>query len=332
MKSCFTADAQRSQRILIVFLCVLCASAVESLSPTAFADTPIALADYRRVVTDTLSLIENAIAQTDFSARVPLLIAAASDLSSVRLVQLDSGEQVAINNDALSADIRAQTIGAAASAEKLQAIRARLQALLASLNTAPPQASADDDAKLRDLLSKPPFKLEEQQPSELERLINEWLSRLFGATARGILNAGDVIVVLGFVLIAAVLVFFVVNLRRNAVSEVMLQTHSRDDEAHLTSSAALDHAQHFATAGDYRAAVRQLYLSTLLWLDEHGQLRYDRSLTNREYLRAVANTPSVRAALQPIVDTFDHIWYGFAPINATEFAEYQRAVDAIRSL
>jgi hypothetical protein len=41
-----------------------------------------------------------------------------------------------------------------------------------------------------------------------------------------------------------------------------------------------------SSEGDYRTAVRYLYLSLLLLLEEHGLLRYDRPLTDREYLQA----------------------------------------------
>ena len=96
------------------------------------------------------------------------------------MVQLDTGEQVTIHNEPLVAQIRAQAVTGTARAEKLSALRQRLQALVAALATAPPPASGDDDAKLRDLLSKPPFQQEAQAPNELLRLLDELLSRLFG--------------------------------------------------------------------------------------------------------------------------------------------------------
>ncbi len=297
----------------------------------ARADSPVSLADYRRTVAGTLSLVEQAIAEKDFDARASLLNRAADMLGGVQNVQLDGGEQVPVHNEQLTAQIRAQAVAGTASSDRLSALRPRLQALLAALNTAPAAASADDDAKLHDLLARPPFAQEVQIPSELERLIDEWLSRLFGATARGIFSARDLIVVLGMLLIVAVLAFFLINLRRNAVGEAALPRESPATDA-PTSSAALERAQNLAGAGDYRAAVRQLYLSTLLWLDEHGQLRYDRSLTNREYLRAVAHAPVLRDALQPIVEAFDRVWYGFAPVSAGDFEQYRARVEAIRSL
>lgn len=59
--------------------------------------------------------------------------------------------------------------------------------------------------------------------------------------------------------------------------------------------------------------MRYLYLAALLRLDERGQLRYNRALTNREYLDRVQDNPHLQAALPPIVETFDRVWYGYAP-------------------
>ena len=297
----------------------------------AHADAPITLAAYRSLVNDSLSLVDQAIAQKNFDARVPLLKRAADLLDGARTVQLDTSEPVTIHNEPLVAQIRAQGVAGTASAEKLLALRQRLQALVTSLATSPQAPSADDDAKLRDLLSKPPFKQAEQAPNEWLRLLDELLSRLFGATAQGIFSARDFIVVLGLLLVAAVLAFFAYNLRRNAVREVSLSEASAPEQA-LTSAAALDSAQQLAGTGDYRSAMRQLYLSTLLWLDEHAYLRYDRSLTNREYLRTLTKAPALRDALQPVVEAFDHVWYGFAPISAPEFERYRNQVEAIRNL
>jgi hypothetical protein len=100
----------------------------------------------------------------------------------------------------------------------------------------------------------------------------------------------------------------------------------------LTSVEALNRAQQFANAGDYRTAVRQLYLATLLWLDEHGRLRYDHALTNREYLQAAASEPALVSSLRPVVETFDRIWYGFESVSPEEFNAYLEQVNEVRKL
>jgi hypothetical protein len=90
----------------------------------------------------------------------------------------------------------------------------------------------------------------------------------------------------------------------------------------LTSGAALQKARTFSTGGDYRTAVRYLYLSTLLLLDERGVLTYDRALTNREYARGLASAPHLARLFSSVVDVFDRVWYGEQPLDRATYEDY----------
>jgi hypothetical protein len=103
------------------------------------------------------------------------------------------------------------------------------------------------------------------------------------------------------------------------------------DGAPTTSAEALASAQQLAAAGDYRSAIRELFLAAMIVLDERGLLRYDRSLTNRETLQRLARTnPELATNLGPAVEVFDRTWYGFAPIDAASFDAYRARVEALR--
>jgi hypothetical protein len=69
-----------------------------------------------------------------------------------------------------------------------------------------------------------------------------------------------------------------------------------------------------------------LYLASLLKLDEVGALRYDRALTNREYVRQVSLKPALAAALWPVVETFDDTWYGFSPVTSEGYRAFESRV------
>ena len=77
-----------------------------------------------------------------------------------------------------------------------------------------------------------------------------------------------------------------------------------------------------AKAGDYRRAFRLIYLAALVALDTGGVIRFDRSKTNWEYLRALraAGRPDVYQAMTPLTREFDHIWYGFGRAEASHYA------------
>jgi len=139
--------------------------------------------------------------------------------------------------------------------------------------------------------------------------------------------AQALLVMLTIVMGAVVLVYFVQRLRMQPVA-----LPESEEEEPATSQEARDRAEGRQEAQDYRTAIRYLYLSSLLLLDERGVIHYDRSLTNREHLKLVAGTPQLGAALRPVVETFDRVWYGFEPVDEHLFATFRADVDTLMEL
>jgi hypothetical protein len=94
-----------------------------------------------------------------------------------------------------------------------------------------------------------------------------------------------------------------------------------------TSVEALEQATVHAVEGDMRLGMRQLYLATLLLLDERGILPFDRTLTNREILRALRPKPELAGALAPVVDAYDPAWYGHKSISRDEFDAFKNGIE-----
>ena len=131
------------------------------------------------------------------------------------------------------------------------------------------------------------------------------------------------------VLIAGVVAYIAAGLWGSFAAQAEVEAEGAGAEP-LTAGQALARSREMAVAGDYRTAVRLLYLSTLLLLEERKLLRYDRTLTNREYLGQVADDPSLGEALRPVVDTFDEVWYGQVEPDAAGYEAYARQVDRVR--
>ncbi len=137
-------------------------------------------------------------------------------------------------------------------------------------------------------------------------------------------------------IIAAVLLFLFSlyyisrSLSRNLVREAQLAAEVDGGADVLSSRAAMQRAQTLSSQGDYRNAVRYLYLSSLLILDEQGLLRYDRSRTNREYLRSVSSQPQLAGSLRDVIDVFDRVWYGFESVDEEAYRSYVKHVDELR--
>jgi hypothetical protein len=219
----------------------------------------------------------------------------------------------------------------------LPAIAERLGAFIDALAQPPGAAPADARERLKRMLDQPPFKQDDppQAPAWLRDFF-DWLIRLleraFQPLGRISPSGGRTvawaIALVGAALLLGVIVYLLRGLRRGVVSGASAE--DGDPEANLTAKTALDQASGLARGGDYRTAVRYLYLSALLWLDERDILRYDRALTNREYLERVRDNPALRERMAPIVETFDRVWYGHLPIDAESFAAYERQVEALR--
>ena len=91
-------------------------------------------------------------------------------------------------------------------------------------------------------------------------------------------------------------------------------------------------AQALAESGAYRAAVHELCLATLLTLDERHLLRYRADLTNREHLMMAHRNSALTAALAPLVEAYDRLWYSGADVGAAEWAAFLPLADAARAV
>jgi hypothetical protein len=285
---------------------------------------PLDLAGYVR-------LLREAYAAAERGDRIGLEQAAPALIAAER-VALPAGGSAPADNAWL-----AQALGG--PNPDMPAIAARLGGLIDALSAPAVEPPADAEQRLRDILARPPFDQPQaapREPSWLDRLL-EWLIQQLGRTFAPVNRAAGsnggwlswAIAGVGAALIVAVLWIWLGGLRRSLAPRARAHSANPADDELGASEAAL-RAAALAHAGDYRSAARLLYLSSLLWLDERGRLRYERALTNREYLDRLADRPALRARLRPVVETFDRVWYGKAPLDAEGFASYERAVAALR--
>lgn len=303
--------------LVALLLCMLCAP-----SPTLAQDQAPDLATYEGWVREA-----HAAAQRNDRLGLEQV---AGRLTAVTRVRLPDGTPISVDNGWLKSAMQE-------TEPDLPVISARLGAIIDALAQPESAAPADARERLQAILDRPPFKTAEptQAPGWLNDFLR-WLGRLLESMLRPIGSVapatgqtiGWIVLVIGGLLLLGLLGYLLRGLRRTMAQEA--RASDDDPEAHLTARTALDQAGDLARGGDYRTAVRYLYLSALLWLDERDILRYDRALTNREYLERVRDNPALRARLAPIVDTFDRVWYGHAALDAESFAIYRAQVEALR--
>ena len=154
----------------------------------------------------------------------------------------------------------------------------------------------------------------EKYRDDLEKILNP---RRWDADLRYVLFP------LAAIALGAVVIFFVRQIRMNLISEA----HDDVTEAALeqveTERAALARAETAEAASDFRSALRFLYLSAILHLQERGVLPYDKSLTNREYLYQAQVDIDLHTALGPAITVFDEVWYGHKPCDAETVTSYR---------
>jgi len=247
--------------------------------------------------------------------------------AGINAVILPDGVVVPVDHSHLIALLRAEPF----SRTQLDAY---LTTLLDARDTAGPDFSHPQyGEKLAAILSAPEFQWVEKRPSLLERWWRQvqerfwaWLSRLFGkedSSVRVDVQLPSWIVTIAGSLVLFLVLFYVLRgLDASFVAERALNPDDVEDDAALTATTAMKHAQTLSASGDYRTAIRYLYLSALLALDERGALRYDRTLTNREYIRTLEKRPALARAFGSVVGVFDRVWYGKQPVDADTYADY----------
>jgi hypothetical protein len=153
---------------------------------------------------------------------------------------------------------------------------------------------------------------------------------LFGGMAEGV---GWAVAAVGGVLLVVLLSYWLQGLIRYFVVDAEARRRQESGEPFpLTAAEARQQAHVSARTGNYRQAVRQLYLSALLLLEEHRQIPYDRSLTNREVLTQVPVDHPLHTHLRPVVETFDEVWYGVHEPDQAAFSTYEQEIDRLAEI
>jgi hypothetical protein len=161
---------------------------------------------------------------------------------------------------------------------------------------------------------------------ELRDAFGRLMGKVFGSAAQGsLLSKILVFAALGIFL------FFIVRLamqikprRKTARKRTVL---GEEVEAGATPGDLFETAMAAARAGDFRAAVRKLYISLLYELSERNLIEIDESATNHEYLARLARFAPLVPPVREMTARFDLSWYGLFPTSQEEFSSYLARYD-----
>jgi len=93
-------------------------------------------------------------------------------------------------------------------------------------------------------------------------------------------------------------------------------------------------AARFAADGNYREALRHLYIALLLNLDEREVWHYDARRTNWEHINALKKNPTHNFLVTPLADIthrFDRVRYGNADCTQQDWTVFERDVDSVEA-
>lgn len=298
----------------LVLLTVLAATVAHSQNATP---APLSHDEYAATVRAAATLLQSDPAALDAAQR---------QLAAVEEVALRSGEIVTV----------APVLGDAGGDLDGVAAQARLQTVTQQLDATGADATAARLAVLEAVLASPAFQNRDSWLDQLRR----WLANLFqqwvgnaepnvtptpvSATLAQIVGWG--VVAAGSVLLIVLLARWLQTVLRAFVGDAV-KTATGDDATPTTPAAARAAASQLAERGDYRAAVRQLYLAALLTLQDRRIVVRDPSLTNREVLARTPAAHPVHAPLAAVVEVFDDVWYGVHEPDQATFVDYRAAVD-----
>jgi hypothetical protein len=200
-------------------------------------------------------------------------------------------------------------------------------------------ATSTDDprVKVREILSRPQFQPKRENPitAFLKKVWNEianFFNEIFSALSRllsKLIGAGGGGTWLAWLIIFAALAGALFGVYRALKRREPRRKRSKkrlvlgeEVDADATARDLADRAMAAARRGDFRGAMRGLYIALLYDLAERKLIELDDSATNREYLKRVSRFNQLMPAMRYLTDRFDYFWYGMFPSTEADFSVY----------
>lgn len=222
--------------------------------------------------------------------------------------------------------------------ERLRALGERLD----ELREGKPDAGKDDNkTRLAEILRRSEYnKQQAEEGGALTRLINRflrWLNRsvplpqakpLQPGNAMALSRVAQVVVIglsvaaIGF-LIWKFAPRYLRNRRKKKTKREARIVLGERLEPDQTSADLLAQAESLARSGDLRAAIRKAYIALLCELGDRKVISLAQHKTNRDYLGAVRDRPSLFLSMRGLTNSFEVHWYGFVPPGEDDWKEFR---------
>lgn len=145
---------------------------------------------------------------------------------------------------------------------------------------------------------------------------------------------GEVLKWTVYLIFGAIAIYFLVKLLTGAdASGVKARSEkSRNEikieETHIQEIDLSKFISEAIASGNYRNAVRYLYLNSLKKLSATGKIDWDFQKTNGDYYREIKDM-DLKAQFQKVSYLYDYVWYGEFAIDESAFAKAQQEFDLL---
>lgn len=196
-------------------------------------------------------------------------------------------------------------------------------------------ARAEYQKKVEDPITKFIRETKERAWELITELYNRAFNALFGTGAqaswlfRAIIIGGISVAI--FLLVRSILRF-----RRGKKPERTRTILGEEIEEGMTPRDLAQSAEAAARAGDFRSAIRKLYISLLYELAERRLVELEPNATNHDYLARLSRFSALAPPLRYLTDRFDYTWYGMYPSSQDDYStclsRYQEAISSAQKI
>lgn len=301
------------------------------------------LDDYHRRVDEAIELVGQFQSTDEYTAPIPL----SSQLEPLRTL-LPTTETVEIEGRSIVVD-NSWVPRALDRYAVLESLDGRIDAVgrialmldeidrhILELEGSPRHATAMDRQQLDEILKRPEFQERAENPvstfiRETRDQLLKWLSELLqplfgGATGEGLGFGLRILIILGAGLALALLgraVWQAVGRRRSAAVRGKKVIFGEEIDESTTAGDLAAQARALAAKGDFRGAVRRLFVALIYQLDERELVRLRPQATNREYLALVRRFDRLHPVMSALTDTFERVWYGQAAVDRGAYDAFE---------
>ncbi len=171
----------------------------------------------------------------------------------------------------------------------------------------------------------------------ISRIINgffNWMGDTFGFNPSPFWSIFLKVIV--YLLMAGVGIYFLIRLLSNESPQSMLGKNRRAvatvniEEAHIEEIDLTQLINDSIHSGNYRNAIRYLYLDSLKQLSATDKIEWDFQKTNSDYYRELKD-PILKNLFKKVSYWYDYVWYGEFDLNEASFNEARLQFESLKN-